>query len=177
MSGRAQQMPGDDGWAPADGVAAAGGWGGGCYRKRYMEERVAEGSGRIVDLRLGWGWGGGGAPWCRPRHPRPTTRGWVGTRRAQRLPCGQLLACPSPPPDLHSAFPAKLAGQGPPSHIFELAAKAPLQLLYKSKFNISLVTWTYSLTYYTVKLVLVRTTDTYSRYKLSMHGDLQGEAC
>jgi hypothetical protein len=40
-----------------------------------------------------------------------------------------VASCWSAPRDLRIAFPAKLAGQGPPSHMFELAAKAPLQLL------------------------------------------------
>ena len=49
--------------------------------------------------------------------------------RAQRLvwPAARQPAGP-PPPDMRSIFPAKLAGR-PPAHIFELAAKAPLQLL------------------------------------------------
>jgi hypothetical protein len=63
-------------------------------------------------------------------------------RRAQRLQRGRQPASPAapPPPDLCSMFPAMLAGQGPPSHIFELAAKAPLQRLYDLRKRDNLLT-------------------------------------
>jgi hypothetical protein len=76
---------------------------------------------------------GGVAP---ARRPRPTTRGWVGGKEisttARSWPADPLPALPPPPPSnrCSTTFLPRWPAQGPPSHIFEPAANAPLQLLF-----------------------------------------------
>jgi hypothetical protein len=114
----------------------------GQYRNRYIWRR---GLPREAESSLLSGRGGGG--WQAALLPLPAAPGrlpeggWVG-KRSQQLRGAGRLTCSSPAPP-HSnrsstTFLPRWPAQGPPSHIFEPAAKAPLQLLlnnFKTEFS------------------------------------------
>jgi hypothetical protein len=98
--------------------------------------RVAEGKRKLVAQLAGGGEGTALPDVVLAAAGRLPEGGWAGySRRVEQLTCSWLPASsppPPPPPDPRRPLRAKTRlATGPPAQIFELAAKAPLQLLLK----------------------------------------------
>ncbi len=113
-------------WINIENNAQINQWAGGPLigrgkRYTYMEERVAEGSGKSNCYPAG-GWRLKG--YCAQCSPQPTRESWM----TDVLPATAPFPPPPPQHNMTCAvcFPRKLASQqAPPSHIFKLPAKAP----------------------------------------------------